>query len=99
MDTGSEGYNLVMILVVTRSLDSWKALIWVLRINCKSLGGGGGKNSTNFQRGMVYGMTLNFHMNNIIGLIWPQCMEIMGRQIWGQYKQELSDGRSFAKVG
>lgn len=57
-----------------------------------------GKDSTSFQRGMVYGI-LNFHVNNIIELIWSQCMEIMGRQIWGQYKQELSDGRSFAKVG
>lgn len=43
-----------------------------LKSNCKSFGWG--KDSTNIQRGVVYGMTLNFHVNNVIGLIWPQCV-------------------------
>lgn len=34
-----------------------------------------------------------------ISQIRLQCIEAVGRQIWDQYKQELSDGWSFAKVG
>ena len=38
------------------------------------------KDSTNIQRGVVYGKTFHFHVNNVIGLFWPSGVETMGNR-------------------
>lgn len=53
MNTERWEHSLVMMLVVTASLDSCRSSSWVVRTNCKSLGRGGGKDSAKIQRHMV----------------------------------------------
>lgn len=76
MNTERWEHSLVMMLVVTASLDSCRSSSWVVRTNCTSVGRGGGKDSTNIQRHMVYGMRLNFHVKNIIGLFDPNVWKL-----------------------